>query len=140
MSLKDLNTNSRCLGGGPTFSREPTPPFFFLFLPFIAECDITWYGISLWLVSCPGDVSLLTFCPLPRRVRERPDGVPALLSSRHNTHVITLLFHLQVQSKALYGLLQGKLTSQPDPVHPACTLPAQLAAVTTRRNRHPLSL
>ncbi|MEI3834171.1 hypothetical protein, partial [Salmonella enterica] len=42
--------------------------------------------------------------------------MPLLLSSRHNTGVITLLFQLQVQSTALYGLLPGKLTFQPDPV------------------------
>lgn len=35
-------------------SHPPPSPF----PPCIAECDIRWYGISLWLVSvcCPGDV------------------------------------------------------------------------------------
>lgn len=46
--------------------------------------------------------------------------VPALLSNRQNTGAVSVLFQLQKQSTALYGLLWGEGTpSQPDPVQGA---------------------
>lgn len=54
--------------------------------------------------------------------------MPTLLI-RHNTGVIPMLFELHMQSTALYGMLQRKLTSQPYPVQVAkhwTTLPSKV--------------
>nr|XP_038025340.1 uncharacterized protein LOC113841927 isoform X2 [Anas platyrhynchos] len=59
-AAQGLNARSRCSGGRPTFSQgEPSLPLFFLFPPFIAECDIVRSparpGLAEWqhsLLAC----------------------------------------------------------------------------------------
>jgi len=96
-----------------------------LLLPFVAEHDILWCGISLWLVW----VSYLVYGPLKPLVHHQPmglwregwrdnlDAIRALHGSGQNIGVLSTPFLLQIQSTALWWLLPGKSTPpQPDQI------------------------